>query len=376
MASHNGLSMGLLGKTRMIALPGACESWICGCREISQRKYIPWEKCIIAERNKLAFPCSKKCRRTIFTQKNLCLEIANTCTCTPGRKWRQLNGWTLRHGQRFPAANQARAPCRRIYCTEGEVFELARQVPKISTETSSIYKETKFICSLLYSWRRILCFKLGECGSYSTCRFRRGKKLVSYYQTKTGNWDGGETFHPLRGFFSLTVEAPERVKRLSTIPISRLCLMFLLYLAKPIFPLMYHRWFSALPKNWLIWRKTVTSLQEMASEWRFSELNYNFTLCYFLRKGVSFHMSNIPGSLTREVTLSFKSRMEFKIGTRSSDVVLAVTLLFKSRMEFKIGTRSSDVTLAVVPGVLTAQNQSMRNTVAAGLTCGIRLNES
>ena len=75
--------------------------------------------------------------------------------------------------------HQARAPCRRIYCTaaEGEEFELARQVPKISIETSSIYKETKFICSLLYSWRRILCFKLGDCGSYSTCRFRRGKNL-------------------------------------------------------------------------------------------------------------------------------------------------------------------------------------------------------
>ena len=33
--------------------------------------------------------------------------------------------------------------------------------------------------------------------------FRGGKKLVSEHQTKTGNWDDGETFRPLRGFFSL-----------------------------------------------------------------------------------------------------------------------------------------------------------------------------
>ena len=56
------------------------------------------------------------------------------------------------------------------------------------------------------------------------------EKLVSEHQTKMGNWDGGETFRNLRGFFSLresqTEEAPERAKRLSTIPISRLCLMF------------------------------------------------------------------------------------------------------------------------------------------------------
>ena len=67
------------------------------------------------------------------------------------------------------------------------------------------------------------------------------------HQTKTGIWEVWETFRPLRGFFSLrlnlqsvfslqsqTEEAPERAKRLSNFPYSRLCLM----VWKKFFPLL------------------------------------------------------------------------------------------------------------------------------------------
>ena len=64
---------------------------------------------------------------------------------------------------------------------------------------------------------------------------------LQYAVTRTGIWEGWETFRPLRGFFSLkkplqwgfmrgffsqTEEAPERAKRLWTFPYSRPCLMF------------------------------------------------------------------------------------------------------------------------------------------------------
>ena len=42
-----------------------------------------------------------------------------------------------------------------------------------------------------------------SCTNLLNLKVQKRKKLVSEHQTKTGNWDGWETFRPLRGFFSL-----------------------------------------------------------------------------------------------------------------------------------------------------------------------------
>ena len=59
---------------------------------------------------------------------------------------------------------------------------------------------------------------------------RKFKNIRQRREIGMVGWDGWEAFRPLRGFFSLrfnqTEEAPERAKLLSTIPISRLCLIF------------------------------------------------------------------------------------------------------------------------------------------------------
>ena len=69
------------------------------------------------------------------------------------------------------------------------------------------------------------------CTSFSTCRFRRGKTCFKT-SDKDGNMGSLRDVSPSQGLLqsaireSQTEEAPERAKRLSNLPYSRLCLMF------------------------------------------------------------------------------------------------------------------------------------------------------